>query len=155
MKALLTESGEFERLIDDSSESDPTRTRTWVPTERPPVLANEVLVELAPLIDEITATQQWTTRPKTDAEAQKVASQLTLWKRLSAPERRALWNLADTEGPAGDAALLVLGAMWSAVETESRNPETKQLLGAAMQLGVVADVARARVILDDPGFLLE
>lgn len=154
MKALLTAAGEFERLIDDSSESDPTRTRTWVPTERPPVPDNHALVELAPLITETESIQQWTTRPKTDAEAQKVASQLTLWKRLSAPERRALWNLADTDGPAGDTALLVLGAMWSATETESRNPETKQLIGAAMQLGVVSDIERARVILNDPGFYL-
>lgn len=93
----------------------------------------------------------WTVRQKTDAEAQKISTQLILWKQLSAAERRELWNLANVD----DTALLVLGAMWSAVETESRNPETKQLIGAAMQLGIVADVERARVILDDPGFSLE
>jgi len=155
MKAILNIDGTFRTLVPDDASTAPDQTRTWVPTDPPTVLDGKVLVPLDPLITETEAIQQWTTRPKTDAEAQKVASQLTLWKRLSAQERRALWNLADTEGPAGDAALLVLGAMWAAVETESRNQETKQLLGAAMQLGIVADIERAREILDDPGFSLE
>ncbi len=103
-----------------------------------------------------TLTRGWSDiRPKTDAEAQTVATQLTIWQSLTSAERRALWSMADLEGPVGDTALLILGALMSATETESRNPATKQLLGAAMQLGIVASLERARKILQDPGFTLE
>lgn len=148
-KAVLNADGTFRMLVDSDASTADEQTRVWVPTV-PTVGEGQIAEEIAPLIGETTATQQWNVRDKTDAEAQAVSTQLTLWKRLSATERRALWNLADTD----DMALLVLGAMWSATETESRNPETKQLLGAAMQLGVVADINRAREILDDPGFTI-
>ena len=94
-------------------------------------------------------------QPYSDAEMQTVATQLSIWQSLTSAERRALWSMADLEGPVGDTALLILGALMSATETESRNPATKQLIGAAMQLGIVADLERARVILNDPGFTLE
>jgi hypothetical protein len=148
MKAILDIDGSFLRLVPDSIQSDQTRTRVWVPTEPPAVSANEVLEELTPEITETHATQRWNVRPKTDAEAQTVATQLTIWQS-------ALWSMADLEGPVGDTALLILGALMSATETESRNPATKQLLGAAIQLGIVADIDRARVILNDPGFTLQ
>lgn len=92
--------------------------------------------------------------PYTDSDAQAVATQLTLWKRLNASEQRALRTLANTNSPVGDLALRVEGSMFTAVETESRNPETKQLIGAAIQLGIVADIDRARELLGDPGFSL-
>lgn len=86
----------------------------------------------------------------TDSEAQAVLSQLTLWKRLTNAERRALWTLAGTN----DTALNVLGSIWSAVETESRNSDTRQLVGAALMLGAIPSLERARELLNDPGFTL-
>lgn len=149
-KAILNADGTFRGLVPINANTAPEQTRTWVPTVAV-VGEGEIAEPDEPLIDETTATQRWKVRPMSDAEAQKVSTQLILWKKLSAIERRKLWNLANAD----DTALLVLGAMWSATETESRNPETKALLGASMQLGVVADIERAREILDDPGFTLE
>jgi hypothetical protein len=93
--------------------------------------------------------------PYTDEEQQIVSTQLSLYSRLTAGERRALRAMANTEGAAGDAALQVEGAFFSAVETESRDPQTRALIGAAIQLGVLSGVARARELLNDPGFTLE
>ena len=156
MKAVINADGTFNRLVDDATAAvtDPTRLRDWVPVDPPQIEPHQVAEPAAPLIGETTATQQWTVRDKTDAEAQKVASQLTLWLLLSSAERRSLRTMANTEGQAGDAALQLEGALFSAVETESRNPQTKAILGAAIQLGIVADVERAREILGDPGFTL-
>ena len=155
MKAVLNPDGTFSHLVDNATAAitDPTRLRDWVPTV-PDVGPDQVAEQTSPLIDDTTATQQWTVRNKTDGEAQKVASQLTLWLLLSNAERRALRSMANSEGPAGDTALQLEGALFSAVETESRNPQTKAILGAAIQLGIVADVERAREILGDPGFTL-
>ncbi len=102
----------------------------------------------------VSVRTTWTVRPKTDEEAQTVSTQLSLYSRLSAAERRSLRTLANTDSPVGDVALQVEGALFAAVETESRNPQTKMLIGAVMQLGVVADIARARELLNDPGFAL-
>ncbi len=93
--------------------------------------------------------------PYTDSEQQTVSTQLSLYSRLSAAERRAIRTLANTDSPVGDVALQVEGALFAAVETESRNQQTKMLIGAVMQLGIVASIDRARELLNDPDFTLE
>jgi hypothetical protein len=153
MILILNEDGTPKELREPGSITDPRLSRQVV--EVTPVVPEGYVAEFDGYdITETHATQRWNVRPKTDAEAQTVASQLTIWQSLTSVERRNLRTLANTEGPAGDAALLIEGALMSATETESRNPATKQLLGAAIQLGVVADIERARVILNDPGFSL-
>ena len=156
MKAVLNPDGTFARLVDEATAAvtDPTRVREWVQVDPPAVGSHQVAEANTPEITETQVIQRWKVRDKTIAEAQTVASQLRLWLSLSAAERRALRTMANTTGPAGDAALQLEGALFSAVETESRNPQTKALLGAAIQLGIVSDVARAREILGDPGFTL-
>ena len=128
-------------------------------TAPPSVTAGEVLSEGPLVVDwaagvPVAVRTTWTTRPKTDDEAQTVSTQLVLYSRLTAGERRALRTLANTEGPAGDVALQIEGAFYSATETESRDPQTRELIGAAMQLGIIASVERAQELLSDPGFTL-
>lgn len=154
MKAILNPDGTFRGLVSDNTQTDASRTREWVPVAPPAVSDSEALIESV-TITETQAIQTWTTRPKTDAEAQTVSTQLSLYSRLSAAERRALRTLANTDSPVGDVALQVEGALFAAVETESRNPQTKMLIGAVMQLGIVASIDRARELLNDPGFTLQ
>lgn len=52
--------------------------REWVPTSAPVVSESEVVQEAPPAIDKATATQQWSTRQKTDTE--NVLSELSAEK---------------------------------------------------------------------------
>ena len=55
-------------------------------------------------------------QPYTDEEMQVTASQLTIWQGLTTSERRSLRAMANTEGQAGDAALLIEGAFMAATD---------------------------------------
>lgn len=68
MKAILNPDGTFRELVDSDKSTAPDRTRMWVPTEPPVPGADEVVEEIAPLIDDTTATQRWAVRAKTRDE---------------------------------------------------------------------------------------
>lgn len=141
MKAKLNEQG---RIVDRRADGDPLVDGTFVDCPHYAIPGS------------IWDGEQWLHplgRPFTDAEMQVVHSAPQLvWLALTDAERRTLYNLASTDSPTGNAALRVLGAFFAAPEIISRSANTKALMSAAIQLGVVADVARARVILNDPGF---
>lgn len=96
----------------------------------------------------------WTVRSKTDDEAQTTLEQLTVIERLTDAELIALEDICQPGHPARAVGLRIRAAMLAAVETYSRTLRTKTFIGAAIQLGVVADIARARELLNDPGFAL-
>lgn len=154
MKAILNPDGTFRGLVPDGAQTDASRTRVWVSTE-PPVLTDSEVAESTIVIDETNATQVWQVRPKTDDEAQQTLEQLTLIERLSDAELVALEDICQPGHPARAVGLRIRAALLAAVETYSRTARTKTFIGAALQLGVVADLARAREILNDPGFTLQ
>lgn len=90
-----------------------------------------------------------------DEDVQTTWEQLTLIERLSDEELLALEDICLPGHPARATGVRIRAAMLGAVETYSRTARTKVFIDAAIQLGIVADVERARVILDDPGFSLE
>ena len=154
MILILNEDGTPKELRESGSISDPRLSRKVI--EVSPIVPDGHVAEFAGYdITETTATQRWNVRPKTDDEAQKITTQLALYSSLTSGERRTLRTMANMDGPVGDIALQIEGAFYSAVETESRNPRTKQLIGAAMQLGILKDLDRARELLNDPGFTVK
>lgn len=88
-------------------------------------------------------------------DGQTTWEQLTLIENLSDEELLALEDICLPGHPARAMGVRIRAALLGAVETYSRTARTKLFIGAAIQLGIVADVERARVILDDPGFTLE
>jgi len=104
-KAILNADGTFRGLVLIDASTAPEQTRAWVPTEPPPVLDNEVLVQLDPLITEIEAIQQWTTRPK--ARDERVPAEIATWRFRSAIKLTGKY----------DAVLAVLAALEEPTKT--------------------------------------
>lgn len=133
----------------------------WAPTATPGARGDGLArvpcptwVEVGCLYDGTTWTYRDGSVPS-DEEAQTTWEQLTLIENLSDEELLALEDLCLPGHPARAMGVRIRAALLGAVETYSRTARTKLFIGAAIQLGIVADVERARVILDDPGFTLE
>ena len=135
-KAILNPDGTFRMLVPDDASTAPDQTRVWVPTELPTVPDNEVLVEAAPLIDATTATQQWTTRPKTADELRKTWSCLEFRARFTEAERVAV----RTYAPDLNETLL------SAHEIYNDDPLTNYGMSALVAAGIITEARKLEIL---------
>lgn len=90
--------------------------------------------------------------PFSDEEAQKVFSEpLELINHLSSSEIDALWDAAINPNPslARGVARTAILAISAALEVHSRSPQTKALVDALVQAGILT-ADRARTVFEDP-----
>lgn len=132
-KAILNPDGSFRELVPDDTRTAPDRTRTWVPTDPPIPGADEVVEEIAPLIDETTVTQRWQVRAKTRDE--RVPAEIATWRfraaiKLTGKYDTVLAVLAALEEPTKTVAF----AQFEYSNTTERDHPLIEALGAQVGL---------------------
>ena len=90
MKAVVDTNEAFLRLEADDAETDPARTRVWVPTALPEFDEATHVAEWTPEVSGTEVRQVWEVRKKTPDEKRYTIAPLVLLDRLSRPELKAV-----------------------------------------------------------------
>lgn len=149
MKAVVKPNGEILVVADDLP-TDPAATRLFTDSLAPVVAEHEV-AESHLEDDGETVRRVWTTRLKTDEEAQSIVEPVDVVMGLTDAEvsalRSAFLSENSTANRVATRAMLAIGAR---NEIRSRSANTKLLVAGLVGIGVLTQ-SRARELFNDEG----
>lgn len=136
MKATLNHDLTFRGLEEDTTPTDPDRTRIWVPADAPAHNTATHIADPSVNVTETEAQQVWTVRPKTTEELAVTWPCLEFLARFTPDELAGARQYAPA----------LLETLLSAHEVTNNDPLTVYGMGSLVAAGLLTETRKVEIL---------